>query len=80
MLDVQTTEHGYTEHSTPFLVKPEVCEGTGQLPKFEEDMAKTTDDMYLISTSEISMTNIHRARNFKSQRLTKILHSLFAML
>ena len=37
------------------------CEGTGQLPKFEEDMYKTTEDnMYLISTSEISMTNIHR--------------------
>ena len=59
MLDVHTLEEGYTEHITPFMVKAEVCEGTGQLPKFEEDMYKTTDDMYLISTSEITMTNIH---------------------
>lgn len=60
MLDLHTTEHGYTEHLTPFMVKREICEGTGQLPKFEEDMYKTTDDMFLISTSEITMTNIHR--------------------
>lgn len=71
MLDVQTTEHGYTEHLTPFLVKPEVCEGTGQLPKFEEDMYKTTDDMYLISTSEISMTNIHRQEILNHSDLPK---------
>ena len=35
MLDTHTLEHGYTEHITPFMVKAEVCEGTGQLPKFE---------------------------------------------
>lgn len=71
MLDVQTLEHGYTEHLTPFLVKPEVCVGTGQLPKFEEDMYKTTDDMYLISTSEISMTNIHRQEILNENELPK---------
>jgi seryl-tRNA synthetase len=60
MLDLHTTEHGYTENITPYLVNREICEGTGQLPKFEEDMYKTTDDMFLISTSEITMTNIHR--------------------
>lgn len=71
MLDTHITEHGYTEHLTPFMVKGEVCEGTGQLPKFEEDMYKTTDDMYLISTSEISMTNIHRKEILDESELPK---------
>ena len=71
MLDVHTLEEGYTEHITPFMVKPEVCEGTGQLPKFEEDMYKTTDDMYLISTSEITMTNIHRKEILDQAELPK---------
>lgn len=71
MIDTHTTEHGYTEHLTPFIVKPEICEGTGQLPKFEEDMYKTTDDMYLISTSEISMTNIHRKEILEETELPK---------
>ena len=72
MLDTHTTEHGYTEHLTPFMVKSEVCEGTGQLPKFEEDMYKTTEDnMYLISTSEITMTNIHRKEILDQAELPK---------
>jgi seryl-tRNA synthetase len=64
MLDVQTNEHGYTECYTPYIVNREVLEGTGQLPKFEEDMFWVTrggDEsqatQYLISTSEISLTN-----------------------
>nr|WP_314532026.1 serine--tRNA ligase [uncultured Fusobacterium sp.] len=71
MLDTHTLEHGYTENLTPFMVKAEVCEGTGQLPKFEEDMYKTTDDMYLISTSEITMTNIHRKEILEQAELPK---------
>ena len=71
MLDTHTLEHGYTENLTPFMVKAEVCEGTGQLPKFEEDMYKTTDDMYLISTSEITMTNIHRKEILEQTELPK---------
>lgn len=71
MLDLHTTEHGYTEHITPFIVKREICEGTGQLPKFEEDMYKTTDDMFLISTSEITMTNIHREEILDEKELPK---------
>lgn len=70
MLDMHTTEHGYTEHITPFLVKREICEGTGQLPKFEEDMYRTSDDMFLISTSEITMTNIHRQEILNEKRST----------
>lgn len=71
MLDTHTTEHGYIEHLTPFIVRREICEGTGQLPKFEEDMYKTTDDMFLISTSEITLTNIHRQEILNESDLPK---------
>jgi seryl-tRNA synthetase len=64
MLDTQTQAHGYTECYTPYIVNREVLEGTGQLPKFEEDMfwvSRGGDEsqavQYLISTSEISLTN-----------------------
>ena len=57
MLDVQTGEHGYEETSPPVLVRDEALVGTGQLPKFGEDSFKTTDGMWLIATSEISLTN-----------------------
>jgi seryl-tRNA synthetase len=64
MLDTQTTKHGYTECYTPYIVNREVLEGTGQLPKFKEDMFwvsrggdETQAEQYLISTSEISLTN-----------------------
>ena len=78
MLDVQTQEHGYTECYTPYIVNREVLEGTGQLPKFKDDMfwvyrgsvgeadaggsvgksdAEPAVEQYLISTSEISLTN-----------------------
>jgi seryl-tRNA synthetase len=69
MLDVQTTEHGYTECYTPYIVNREILEGTGQLPKFKEDMFWVTRggdeaqaEQYLISTSEISLTNTVRER------------------
>ncbi len=71
MLDLHTTEHGYTEHITPYIVNREICEGTGQLPKFEEDMYKTTDDMFLISTSEITLTSIHRKEILEEKDLPK---------
>ena len=64
MLDTQTQEHGYTECYTPYIVNREILEGTGQLPKFKEDMFwvsrggdETQREQYLISTSEISLTN-----------------------
>ena len=67
MLDVQTQEHGYTECYTPYIVNREVLEGTGQLPKFKDDMFWVTrggdaqqPEQYLISTSEISLTNTVR--------------------
>lgn len=68
--------HGYVEVHPPYLVKPEVMEGTGQLPKFEADMYKTvnqegdkTTTLYLISTSEISLTNMVREEILPADRL-----------
>ena len=67
MLDVHTLQHGYTECYTPYIVNREILEGTGQLPKFKEDMFwvsrggdEAQAEQYLISTSEISLTNTVR--------------------
>ncbi len=61
MLDLHVREHGYTEVFLPFLVKPECMEGTGQLPKFSEEMYHCEqDDLWLIPTAEVSVTNLHR--------------------
>ena len=57
MLDRQVTEGGYTECITPLLVRDEAAYGTAQLPKFREDLFQTTDGRWLISTSEMSLTN-----------------------
>ncbi|PIQ97276.1 MAG: serine--tRNA ligase [Nitrospinae bacterium CG11_big_fil_rev_8_21_14_0_20_56_8] len=61
MLDVHTREHGYEELYPPFLVNPETMTATGQLPKFAEDLFKMQDDdLYLIPTAEVPVTNLHR--------------------
>ena len=61
MLDLHTREHGYTEMLTPFLVNRESMTGTGQLPKFEEDLFRIDKgDYFLIPTAEVPVTNIHR--------------------
>jgi len=60
MLDLQTTEHGYLEVSPPVLVRDEALFGTGQLPKFAEDLFRTTGDHWLIPTAEVSLTNLVR--------------------
>lgn len=57
MLDMQTGTHGYTECATPLLVRDEAVFGTGQLPKFSEDLFRTTDGRWLIPTAEVSLTN-----------------------
>ena len=76
MLDLQTREHGYTECYTPYIVNREILEGTGQLPKFKHDMfwvLRGGDDeqaeQYLISTSEISLTNTVREQILKAEEL-----------
>jgi len=61
MLDLHTKEHGYKEVSPPFLVNSETMTGTGQLPKFADDLFKCADtDYWLIPTAEVPLTNIHR--------------------
>lgn len=60
MLDLQTGDHGYTEVLTPFMVNAAALTGTGQLPKFEEDLFKVSPgDLYMIPTAEVPVTNIH---------------------
>ncbi|OYV52360.1 MAG: serine--tRNA ligase [Acidocella sp. 20-58-15] len=58
MLDIHTNEHGYTETTVPLLVNDASMFGTGQLPKFAEDLFKTTDGRWLIPTAEVSLTNM----------------------
>ncbi|WP_221794335.1 serine--tRNA ligase [Aquisediminimonas sediminicola] len=60
MLDLQTGDHGYTEIAPPLLVRDEALFGTGQLPKFAEDLFRTTDGRWLIPTAEVSLTNLVR--------------------
>ncbi len=61
MLDIQTLENGYLEIAPPFIVNRDTMTGTGQLPKFEEDMYCTgDDDLFLIPTAEVPVTNIFR--------------------
>jgi seryl-tRNA synthetase len=60
MLDIHTTEHGYQEIFPPFLVNANTMTGTGQLPKFENDLFKSNDELYLIPTAEVPLTNLHQ--------------------
>ncbi len=69
MLDLQTHEHGYTEVSPPLLVRSEAVFGVGQLPKFAEDLFRTTDDRWLISTAEVSLTNLVREQIVDEEEL-----------
>ena len=70
MLDLHTREHGYVEIAPPYLVKRESMIGTGQLPKFEEDAYRCeTDDLFLIPTAEVPMTNLHRDEVLEPGRL-----------
>ena len=58
MLDLHTTENGYTETMPPLMVRDEAVYGTGQLPKFSEDLFRTTDGRWLIPTAEVPLTNL----------------------
>ena len=70
MLDVHTREHGYTEVLPPFMVNSAAMTGTGQLPKFKEDLFKIEDwDYYLIPTAEVPVTNIHREEILREEDL-----------
>ena len=78
MLDLQTREHGYLEVSPPLLVRDEAVFGTGQLPKFAEDLFHTDDGRWLIPTAEVSLTNLVRDQITPAEelplRLTALTH------
>ncbi|MEZ5573223.1 MAG: serine--tRNA ligase [Halioglobus sp.] len=71
MLDLHVKQHGYTEVYVPYIVNRESLQGTGQLPKFEEDLFKlrAEQDLYLIPTAEVPVTNIARDRIFEDAEL-----------
>lgn len=70
MLDLHTGKHGYTEVLTPFMVNAESMAGTGQLPKFKEDLFKIEGmDYYLIPTAEVPVTNIYRDEILEEDKL-----------
>ena len=69
MLDIHTTEHGLTETMTPVLVRDEAMVGTNQLPKFAEDSYQTREGMWLIPTSEVTLTNTVRESIVDADRL-----------
>lgn len=60
MLDLHVAEHGYTEVAVPYLVNRTSLVGTGQLPKFEDDLYGGGDDLFLVPTAEVPVTNLHR--------------------
>lgn len=70
MLDLHTREHGYVEVAPPFLTNRECLIGTGQLPKFEEDQYRTEpDDLFLVPTAEVPVTNLHRGEILNGEDL-----------
>lgn len=72
MIDLHTTEHGYTEMSTPFMVNRDSMIGTGQLPKFEEDMFHIpSKDYFLVPTAEVPLTNVYRDEILEEEMLPK---------
>ncbi|MGP4749287.1 serine--tRNA ligase [Agrobacterium pusense] len=69
MIDLHTSEHGYTEVSSPLMVRDEAMFGTGQLPKFSEDLFKTTDGRWLIPTAEVTLTNLVAGEILEQEKL-----------
>jgi seryl-tRNA synthetase len=70
MVDHQTQKNGYSEVFPPYLVNRASLVGTGNLPKFEEDLYKTNDDLYLIPTAEVPVTNLYRDEILDGEDLT----------
>jgi seryl-tRNA synthetase len=71
MLDLHTREHGYEEAWVPFLVTRDTMTGTGQLPKFEDDLYRTEDDLFLIPTAEVPVTNLLRGEILDATELPR---------
>jgi seryl-tRNA synthetase len=74
MIDLHTREHGYVEVEPPFLVNADALRGTGNLPKFEQDLFKIAGewDLYLIPTAEVPLTNLHRGEILDGRALPRL--------
>jgi seryl-tRNA synthetase len=71
MVDLQSREHGYEEIAPPLLNNAETLFGTGQLPKFEPDLFRTREGLYLIPTAEVPLTNLHREEILETEALPR---------
>jgi seryl-tRNA synthetase len=71
MIDLQAREHGYEEIVPPLLNNAETLFGTGQLPKFEQDLFLTREGLYLIPTAEVPLTNLHREEILEAESLPR---------
>ena len=82
MLELHTREHGYTEVEPPFLVNADALRGTGNLPKFEQDLFKIAGewDLFLIPTAEVPLTNLHRGEILDGRTAAVAVHGLHAVL
>ena len=82
MLDLHTTEHGYTEVEPPFMANTASLTGTGNLPKFEADLFKIAGDwdLYLVPTAEVPLTNMHRGEILDGRAAADPLHRVHAVL
>jgi seryl-tRNA synthetase len=70
LLDLHTRQHGYTEVNPPLVVRPEALIGTSQLPKFEEQLYRIDrDELYLVPTAEVPVTNLHREETLPLEKL-----------
>jgi seryl-tRNA synthetase len=69
MIDLHTSEHGYSEVSSPLMVRDEAVYGTAQLPKFADDLFRTTDGRWLIPTAEVTLTNLVREEILDQEKL-----------
>ena len=81
MLDLHTSEHGYTEVEPPFMANTASLTGTGNLPKFEADLFKIAGDwdLYLVPTAEVPLTNMHRGEILDGRDAADPLHRLHAL-
>ncbi len=80
MLDLHTQEHGYREVLPPFMVNRVTMTGTGQLPKFEEELFKVEGtDYFLIPTAEVPVTNIHQDEVLEEEVPSALLYGLYPL-
>lgn len=71
MIDMHVYQHGYELVIPPFLVNRDTMTGCGQLPKFQDELYRTQDDLYLVPTAESALASLHRDEILSAEELTK---------